>query len=301
MNPRDRANRGLVVLSLIVLSCAGSLLSAYAHGPALSDCTELAQNGGFEAGNAGWQQFSAQGYELISDFNPRGGVLSAYLAGVNDADDRLRQTITLPGDMLTVTLEAWWFLATAETGGAFDTMTVSLLTADGAAIVDLLTVDNTAAVGVWDRIALDLSAYAGQTVAIQFAARTDANNISDFYLDDVSVLACPSGTAPTASPTATPPPTATQSPTTSPTATVSATPTPTATLSPTASPTATVSATASPTRSATPSTTANATGAPTGTASPSATPTPTASSTATPFGLRRCGYLPSISIAGGLQ
>ncbi|MBM4460403.1 MAG: hypothetical protein FJ011_22015 [Chloroflexi bacterium] len=176
-------------------------------------------------------------------------------------------------------------------------MTVSLLTADGAAIVDLLTVDNTATVGVWDHITLDLGAYAGQTVAIQFAARTDANNISDFYLDDVSVLACPSGTAPTASPTATPSPTATRSPTASPTATASATPTPTATLSPTASPTAT----ASPTRSATPTATPSATGAPTGTASPSATPTPTASSTATPFGLRRCGYLPSISIAGGPQ
>ncbi|MGQ9490727.1 MAG: hypothetical protein ACUVR4_11630 [Anaerolineae bacterium] len=63
--------------------------------------------------------------------------------------------------------------------------------------------DNTYPVGIWDQIVADLSAYAGQTVVIQFAGRTDESNVSDFYVDDVSVSACEPTATPTATSTAT--------------------------------------------------------------------------------------------------
>lgn len=203
-----------------------------AHGAAPAGCSEWIRNGGFEDGGLGWQQISAGGYEIISDFNPHTGRLGAYLAGVNNADDRLSQQVTLPAG--TITLRAWWYLATAETAGAFDQMTVALLRPDGSLLAELITVDNTAPVGVWDELVSDLSPYAGQTVSLRFIGRTDDNNISDFYLDDVSIVACAADPPPTETATAT----ATQAP---PTATRTAT-TPTATTTPalTATPTATV-------------------------------------------------------------
>ena len=62
---------GLVSLSVIWLSLLATLLRAQPAVVAPTDCSELLQDGGFEAGGQGWVQYSAQGYELISDFNPR--------------------------------------------------------------------------------------------------------------------------------------------------------------------------------------------------------------------------------------
>ena len=160
-----------------------------AHGAVAAGCTELIRNGGFEAGAESWQQTSSGGYELISDFNPRTGSLGAYLAGYDEADDRLSQQVELPADTI-ITLRAWWRLDTEETAGAFDQMTVSLLQPGGSALADLVTVDTTAPEGVWDEIVVDLSAYAGQSVIIRFAAQTDVSNVSHFYIDDIGIRAC---------------------------------------------------------------------------------------------------------------
>jgi hypothetical protein len=159
------------------------------HGAVPAGCTELIQNGGFEDGGEGWQQTSSGGYELISDFNPRTGSLGAYLAGYDEADDRLSQQVDLPADTI-ITLRAWWHLDTEETAGAFDQMTVSLLQPGGNGLADLVTVDTTAPEGIWDEIVVDLSAYAGQTVVLRFAAQTDVSNVSHFYIDDVGIRAC---------------------------------------------------------------------------------------------------------------
>jgi len=178
----------LIVAGLIVI-LAMTPWSALAYGAAAADCTELIQNGGFEDGDVGWQQTSAGGYDLINNFNPRTGSLGAYLAGYNKADDRLTQQVALPAG--TLTLSAWWSLDTTEAAGAFDQMTVSLLGPDGVSwLADLVTVDNTAPVGAWDEIVIDLSSYAGQTVTLSFTATTDDTNPSDFYLDDISIVAC---------------------------------------------------------------------------------------------------------------
>lgn len=215
-------------LSSVVLTGAGGLAGGLAEGRAWAlagagglaaaqpaGCSQLVQNGGFESGAAGWQQVSAQGYPLIGDFNPRTGGLGADLGGANNADDRLSQTITLPpADDLTLT--GWWYLDTAETAGIFDTLTVSLHRPDGTALATLATLDNTATVGVWDELTFDLSGYAGQSVILRFAARTDQENISEFFLDDISLWACPLDGTPTPTLTVTPV-------TATPTATASAT------------------------------------------------------------------------------
>jgi len=157
-------------------------------------CVEVIQNGGFESGGGvGWQEYSLKDYELVSQFNPRTGEWGAFLGGVNEADDRLSQAVTLPAGA-NLTLTAWWSLATEEEPSEpYDTLTISLLRqSDGSVLATLATLDNTAEENIWEQLVFDLSSYAGQNVTISFAAETDISNASDFYLDDTSLWACTS-------------------------------------------------------------------------------------------------------------
>jgi hypothetical protein len=212
---------GTVILGILFLL---SLLVGRADSAYPAGCTELINNGGFEAGSTGWVQYSASGFNLISDFYPHTGRLGAYLGGANNADDRLSQAVVLPSGAITITLRLWWAMTTAEAGGVFDTLTVSLLHGDGTPLATLATLDNSAAVNQWDELSFDLTAYAGQSVVLSLAAATDSQYPTDFYMDDVSITAC--STAGTPSPTL--------SATTSPTGT--STPSPSATASPTGTP-----------------------------------------------------------------
>ena len=66
--------------------------------------------------------------------------------------------------------------------------------------------------GIWQQASLDLTLHAGQSVRLAFRAQTDSDPPTDFYLDDISVEACP-GTGITPTVTVTPLPTATVTPT----------------------------------------------------------------------------------------
>jgi hypothetical protein len=177
-------------------------------------------NGDFEAGASGWAQSSAGGYNLISNFNPRTGKLGAYLGGYNNANDQLSQVVALPADGSSLTLRLWWSLTTQETAGTFDFMAVALGRPDGSLLAELTRIDNTRPADLWTQADFDLDAYAGQTVVVGFTARTDATNPTHFFVDDVSLAACPPVTPTvTSTPTASSTPLATATPTMTPTAT----------------------------------------------------------------------------------
>jgi hypothetical protein len=176
-----------------------------------ADCIDLLANGDFEAEADGWNQASAGGYELISPFNPRTGMLGAFLAGTNDADDRLSQEVLIPADATTVTLTAWWSLSTQEGSLTADTMVLTIRRPDGAWLADLLTVDNTFEVDLWLDEIVDLTPYRGQEVLLEWHALTDSTRPSSFFLDDLSLVGCGLAfTSPTPSPSPTFTPTATR-------------------------------------------------------------------------------------------
>jgi len=328
MTRSTRRPHGSVWLLLVVpaLFLGGLTWGNAAPGEGLAGCVDVMQNGGFEAGSTGWQQQSALGYSLISDANARTGGLGAYLAGVNNADDRLSQQVTLPAGA-SVTLRLWWYMSTTETAGVWDHLVVALLRPDGSLMTTIASIDNTASAHLWQELAVDLSPYAGQTVVLRFTATTDQANTTDFYVDDVSLVACTAD--PTATRTPTKASTVTQTPTRTPTLTASATLTATRTPTPTSSATHTAAYTATQTPSRPPDTAtrtatlaASATGtathtvtaapasptltrtatwaAPFQSATPSATPpagaTPskTASPTTTPESIWLSIYLPSV-------
>lgn len=237
--------------AVILLAIVSTIVAPpSAHGFNLTDCTEWIVNGGFEQGDAGWQQQASPplppGAMLVDAFFPHTGALGAYLAGRNGASDRLSQTLALPAGLTSGTLTFWWALSTQEDAGAFDFMKIELYNASGGALITtLLTVDNTSASDwIWTPETFDLTSYAGQTVTLRFTATNDATGSpTAFFADDVSLSLCSSAPSPTPTRTLTPWPTATASPgatlSRTPTVTASATPSPSATTSrtPTLTPT----------------------------------------------------------------
>ena len=176
---------------VIAAALLGLLLPPPAQAaPATVTCSNVLVNGTFEAMHTGWVQSSAGGYNLISDFSPRSGQWGAYLSGSNNADDRLSQALSLPASASSVTLSLWWALESEQSIVAYDVLRVELLDSTGALLATLWQTDNTATSGLWDEASLDLSRYAGQQVIMRLRATSNAFDLTDFYLDDISVLVC---------------------------------------------------------------------------------------------------------------
>jgi hypothetical protein len=186
--------------ALLALACGvllvGSALPAAAAPARATDaavsCPVVVKNGNFEAAPAGanWTQSGANGTPLIDDFNPRTGKYGAYLGDANNTNHSIRQTVTLPRRPVMLTF--WWEQTTQETapGDFADYMTVSLLKADGSLLKELARLGVDPDRPPWERVSLDLSAYAGQSVQLQFLAHNDGTNPSAFFVDDVSIAGC---------------------------------------------------------------------------------------------------------------
>ncbi len=219
--------------------------------PAQGTCQELIRDGGFEGGGAGWEQHGL--FEMVDPTWPHSGKLGVWLGALNDVSEWISQDISLPPGTSSITMQFWWSLMTEEHPGApFDYLRAQLYQPDGTTVITTTTTinDKSSYDWYWNLATADLSAYAGQDVELRFWATTDATNPTNFFIDDVSIIACTDGATPTATvtPTATPTqtatPRATVTPTASATPTVTYTPTITYTPDPHASPTPTASATA---------------------------------------------------------
>ncbi len=181
---------------LIAPLCAVWLLICVV--PAMADsgpaaCTEQIVNGGFEEGRTGWSAVSAGGYDMFNQAAPYTGQWGAFLAGYDSADDRLAQDVALPAGQ-TATLSFWWRVRTDETDHPWDTLDVEVAPA-GSASTRLLRVTDADAAAGWQQATFDLSAQAGQTITLAFHAQTDLDRPTDFYLDDISIAACPAAPA----------------------------------------------------------------------------------------------------------
>ena len=141
-------------------------------------------NGDFEAGNDGsWTVYSKLARSLIlhADFasiTPHSGDYLAWMGGEDGETARLTQSVTIPPSHPY--LHFWYIIDSADTcdndyarvkinGGTFT-------------VFDLCSPRNTYG---WASAALNLSAYAGETVTLQFEVTTDTSYASNFYLDDV--------------------------------------------------------------------------------------------------------------------
>lgn len=105
--------------------------------------------------------------------------------------NRLQQTVAIPAGV-TAALSFWLKVGTTETTGSFayDTLRASVTDLSGSVPTSSLTYSNLDASAGFSyyKHSLDLSAFAGKTVRLQFDTSADSTNSTIFLLDDVSIL-----------------------------------------------------------------------------------------------------------------
>ena len=149
---------------------------------------ELIVNPGFESGTTPWV-ISGQVVRSTGSF-PHSGSAYMILGAVNSTTGTLYQTVTIPSG--GANLNFWLNITTSEAAGAavFDRCFIEVRNTSGTLLTTLATFSNqnsgTAGAYVL-RGPYNLSAFAGQTVRIQFRATEDSSLITSFRVDDVSV------------------------------------------------------------------------------------------------------------------
>lgn len=157
------------------------------------ECVELIQNGDFEAGLATPWIESGSNWPLVMEFPGRShDKFSAFMGSTSNVNQSLSQLITIPTSAASATLTYWWNRASHEKDGTpHDFLTVSLRGPDDKDLATLEEINNTTGQNFeFYQSTKDLSPYIGKTVSLVFHVTTDAQNDSDFSVDDVSLQAC---------------------------------------------------------------------------------------------------------------
>ncbi|MFA5873369.1 MAG: hypothetical protein WC832_05335 [Anaerolineales bacterium] len=153
-------------------------------------------NGDFESGSTGWTEYSAKGYTIIYstsspylEITPHSGSYVAWLGGANDETAYIQQQITIPSS--APYLVYWHWIASADVCG-FDLGEVLI----NGTLVDYYDLCDAKSTGGWVSHSVNLSAYGGQSVKLQIGVETDGSDISNLYVDDVSLQASASALGP---------------------------------------------------------------------------------------------------------
>jgi Zn-dependent metalloprotease len=151
---------------------------------------ELIVNGGFEGSASPWVG-SGSGYFYTSNGNyPHGGSGYIYLGVDNNTTGQAYQTVTIPSNA-TGTLTFWLNVTSSETTTTqqYDRLFVEVRSTSGALLSTLATYSNLnkTSAGNYSQKTLNVSAYRGQTVRIQFRSTMDVSITTTFRIDDVSL------------------------------------------------------------------------------------------------------------------
>jgi Metallo-peptidase family M12 len=151
--------------------------------------SELITNGGFESGTNPWV-LSGAALRSTGAF-PRSGVAYTIVVNADSTSGAEYQQITIPTGAAR-NLTFWLNVTSSETTTTtqFDRLFVEVRSTSGALLATLATFSNLneGASGAYvQRGPFNLSAFAGQTVRIQFRATNDVSLPSSFRVDDVSV------------------------------------------------------------------------------------------------------------------
>lgn len=147
------------------------------------------QNGNFEAGADGnWGEHSLQGTALIVDKSAlnlpkRSGRYVAQLGHVDSEVAVVEQTVTVLAGSTTLHYAYWIQSEEDQCGFDFGGLVVD------DQVLDKLPLCKPNKSANWQQGTLNLVAYVGQTLNIQFRAETDASATSSFYIDDVNFAA----------------------------------------------------------------------------------------------------------------
>jgi subtilisin family serine protease len=146
-------------------------------------------NPGFESGPTGWTEYSENGWDIILStadlpVAPHAGSWAAWLGGGDDEIAYIQQQVTVPAGSPYL---AYWHWIYSEDLCGYDYGKVVI----NGATVDTYDLCESSSTGAWQKHVVNLSAYAGQSVALQLRAETDFSAFSSLYIDDVAFQATP--------------------------------------------------------------------------------------------------------------
>ncbi|MBN1221582.1 MAG: hypothetical protein JXM69_21855 [Anaerolineae bacterium] len=142
-------------------------------------------NGDFEGGTSVWTEYSALGWPLIVTstilpVTPHSGDWAVWLGGDDDEVSTISQTVAITiGES---TLSYWqWIDSEDICGNDFGQVLINNTQVYSISLCDATNTND------WVNRTLDLSAYIGQNVDLQFRAETNGNLNSNLFIDDVSL------------------------------------------------------------------------------------------------------------------
>ena len=144
------------------------------------------QNGGFEQESEGWTEYSSNGWNLIVHkdilpypYHPHSGDWLAWLGGDHDEIAYIQQNVTVP---TTQPYLSYWAWIDSEDLCSYDFAGVRV----DNTTVESYTLCEESSTNGWTQRVVDLSAYAGQNVALQIQVETDGSLFSNLLIDDVA-------------------------------------------------------------------------------------------------------------------
>jgi hypothetical protein len=172
--------------------------------PVPAGCTNVVRNGGFED-NGGWQEYSSAESAIIDPQLPRTGARSAWLGGTDrEPIQYIYQDVTIPAGATRVELIYYRLIHRETTGilGAFSAdADFAVLVANpdtGDVLAELELLSSAQGDDTWRESRLDLSQFAGRAISLVFHSENPRGNVSSFFVDDVAINACATGSGPAA-------------------------------------------------------------------------------------------------------
>ncbi|MGH2592229.1 MAG: M4 family metallopeptidase [Anaerolineae bacterium] len=169
-------------------------------------CTQLMVNGGFESSSS-WVEVSDANTAIIDPELPYTGARSAWLGGTDQEPlQYIYQDVRIPANAKRVQL-SYYRLVHLEVsdllglfaGDAIFSSVVANTNGDVIGVVEELT--SSQGDDAWRQAQFDLTQLAGKSVRLAFTAENPRGNISSFFVDDISLVACTTGSGPAAPPT----------------------------------------------------------------------------------------------------
>jgi hypothetical protein len=161
--------------------------------------TQLLNNADFDAGATSWTETSSGG-DIISDshpLTPHSGAYVARMAGFNNADTSLYQSVTVPADATGLRLSGFRCYVTSEPlGTPYDFLDIEIRDSGSNLLETLVSRDNTHAGATcsWEPFSYTAAdPHAGQTIDLSFHGTADESSPTSFYHDSLifEALACP--------------------------------------------------------------------------------------------------------------
>ncbi len=152
--------------------------------------SNLLVNGGFEGSVSPWVRSGSGAFYTANGNYPHGGTGYSYFGVNNNVTGQTYQQVSIPSGA-SGTLAFWLNVSSSETTTTtvYDRLFVEVRNTSGTLLATLATYSNLnkTTAGNYTQRTLNMSAYAGQTVRVQFRTTMDSSLTTTFRVDDVSL------------------------------------------------------------------------------------------------------------------